>query len=244
MGNEVSRPEGNGQAGTAGNGDGTAAIPDSPFVIGLIGGIGSGKSQVAAAFARHGARVISGDELAHEALRQPEVKARIADRWGRDILDDRGEVQRRKLAGIVFADATERRKLEEMVHPWIRSRIRRDVEEARRDPAVRLVVLDAAIMLEAGWNEICDRLVFIDAPKEERLRRVAGQRGWTADDLEARERAQLPLTAKAARADHALDNSSSLDRLGSQVDDLLRLWGLTAAPCPAPSGVRGDGARS
>lgn len=201
-------------------------------MVGLVGGIGSGKSRVAAAFAARGARVVSGDDLAHEALRQPEVKEQIAGRWGRDVFDDKGEVARGRLAAVVFKDPEERRALEAMVHPWIRSRIRQQVEEARRDPALRLVVLDAAIMLEAGWNGICDRLVFIDAPKEERLRRVAGQRGWTAADLEARERAQLPLTAKAARADHALDNSGSLERLGRQVDELLRHWGLTTDASP------------
>jgi dephospho-CoA kinase len=210
-------------------------------VVGLVGGVGSGKSRVAAAFAERGARVVSGDDLAHEALRQPEVKEAIAARWGRGVFDERGEVARGRLAAVVFADPAERRALEGLVHPWIRERIRREVGEARRDPAVRLVVLDAAIMLEAGWHGVCDRLVFVDAPKEERLRRVAGQRGWTAADLEARERAQLPLTAKAARADHALDNSGSLEHLGRQVDDLLRHWGLKASPpVPGPPG-RGTG---
>jgi dephospho-CoA kinase len=237
MGTETPREPGDGQTG--GNGSGAVfsplRTPRSPFVLGLIGGIGSGKSKVAAAFAARGARLISGDELAHEALRQPDIKARIAERWGSDVFDERGEVDRRRLAAVVFADPGERRALEVMVHPWIRSSIRRGVEEARRDPAVRLVVLDAAIMLETGWNEICDRLVFVDAPREERVRRVAGQRGWTAQELEARERAQLPLTEKAAKADHALDNSGSLDHLGRQVEELMRGWGLRPdAPSARP----------
>jgi dephospho-CoA kinase len=197
-----------------------------PFVVGLIGGIGSGKSKVAAVFAARGARVISGDDLAHEALHQPEVKARIAERWGEGVFDEKGNIQRSRLASVVFADPDERRVLENLVHPWIRDRIRRSVDDARRDPAVRLIVLDAAIMLETGWNEICDRLVYVDAPREQRIRRVAGQRGWTPQELEARERAQLPLTEKAARADHAVDNSGSLEHLGQQVDELLRCWDL------------------
>jgi dephospho-CoA kinase len=234
----------------SGNGDGTARAelavghspmpaPQAPLVVGLIGGIGSGKSQVAAAFAERGARVVAGDDLAHDALRQPEIKAQIERRWGKGVLDERGEVQRSRLGAIVFAEPTELRALEAIVHPWIRERIARDVKQARKDPAVRLVVLDAAIMLEAGWNEICDRLVFIDAPAEVRRRRVAGQRGWNLKDLESRERAQLPLTAKAARADHTLDNSGSLDRLGRQVDELLRLWGLTPEVTAPRSGTTG-----
>jgi dephospho-CoA kinase len=226
MGNDIQR----------GTGDGSV---HSPLVVGLIGGVGSGKSQVAAAFAARGARVVAGDDLAHEALRQPDIRAFIARRWGNGVLDERGEVQRSRLGAIVFANPDELRALEETVHPWIRERIRRGIEEARRDPHARLIILDAAIMLEAGWNGICDRLVFIDAPNEERLRRVAGQRGWTAKDLEARERAQLPLTAKAARADHILDNSGSLDGLGRQVDELLRLWGVTPEASSLRAGTAG-----
>jgi dephospho-CoA kinase len=79
-------------------------------------------------------------------------------------------------------------------------------------------------MLEAGWHDVCDHLVFIEAPREVRLRRVAEQRGWSLQEVEAREAAQLPLTAKAAHADHTLDNSTSLERLDHQVADLVRLW--------------------
>jgi dephospho-CoA kinase len=210
-------------------------------VVGLVGGIGSGKSAVADAFAARGARVISGDQIAHEALRQPEVKAQIARRWGPDMLDEHGEVRRRRLGAVVFADEAERKALEALVHPWIKGRIRQEAAAAQADPAVRLVVLDAAVMLEAGWHDVCDRLVFVDAPRELRLRRVAGQRGWGDQEMEARERAQLPLTAKAARADHALDNSGPLEHLGRQVDALLAEWGLGppagAAPAPANRAV-------
>jgi dephospho-CoA kinase len=200
------------------------------LVVGLVGGIGSGKSQVAAVFAVRGAKVIAGDALAHQALRQPAIRDEIVRRWGEDLLDERGEIERRRLAGIVFADPVQRRALEELVHPWIRDRIQEEVRAAREDPHVRLIVLDAAIMLEAGWNAVCDRLVYIDAPPELRRQRVAGQRGWSAEEMEAREQAQMPLTEKAAHADHVLDNSSSLEHLSRQVDELLRSWGLSGRP--------------
>ena len=195
-----------------------------PLVVGLVGGIGAGKSRVAEAFARHGARVISGDALAHAALREPAIKEQVVARWGGRMIDDKGEVRRPVLAEVVFADAGERRALEAMVHPWIKERIRREVEAARTDASVRLIVLDAAVMLEAGWHDVCDRIVFIEAPREARLRRVADQRGWTAREVEAREAAQLPLTAKAAHADHTLDNSATLEHLDRQVDELMRQW--------------------
>ena len=202
------------------------ATRHSPLILGLVGGIGAGKSQVADAFARRGARVISGDSLAHAALRQPEIKEQIVRRWGQRLLDDAGEIQRCLLAAVVFADADERRALEAMVHPWIKGRIRAEVEAARTDATVRLIVLDAAVMLEAGWHDVCDHLVYIDAPREVRLRRLAEQRGWAPREVESREAAQLPLTAKAAHADHTLDNSASLEHLDRQVDLLVRRWAV------------------
>jgi dephospho-CoA kinase len=201
------------------------------LVVGLLGGIGSGKSQVAAAFARLGARIIAGDQLGQAALRDPDIRARVVSRWGQGIVDENGEIDRRRLAAIVFADPAQRKELEAITHPWIRQRIWEQVEEARKDPRVPLIILDAAVMLEAGWNEVCDRLLFIEAPREVRLARVAQQRGWSEKDVEAREQAQLPLTEKAVRADHVFDNSVSLEHLNRQVNDLLQLWGL-AHVCP------------
>jgi len=200
--------------------------PNTKPVIGLLGGIGSGKSQVAAALVRRGGRVINADELGHEALRQPDIVRQIVDHWGRDLLDEKGAVVRRRLGAIVFADERQRHRLEALVHPYIGRRIVEEIHKAEVGPEARFIVLDAAVMLEAGWSDVCDRLVFIDVPRAVRLDRLLRQRGWSAAELEAREKAQLPLTEKAACADHVLDNSASLERLQTQVDDLLRHWGL------------------
>jgi dephospho-CoA kinase len=199
-------------------------------VIGLIGGIGSGKSMVAQAFARRGARVIVGDALGHEALRQPEICARLVERWGPQILDATGEVDRRQVAGIVFAKDSqsrdELRALESLVFPWIERRAREETAAARADGRTRLIVLDAAVMLEAGWNNVCDRLVYVHAPREVRLRRLDAGRGWSPKEVEDRESAQRSLTEKATRADDAVDNSGPPEEVQRQVDELLRRWGL------------------
>ncbi len=196
------------------------------LVVGLIGGIGSGKSTVAQAFARRGAKVIVGDALGHEALRQPNIKAGLVQHWGPQILDEAGEVSRRKVAAIVFAKTPEARNelraLESLVFPWIERRAREEIAAAE----ARLIVLDAAVMLEAGWNSVCDRLVYVHAPREARLRRLAAGRGWGAKEVEQRESAQLPLTEKATRADDAVDNSGAPEAVQRQVDELLRRWGL------------------
>jgi len=191
-----------------------------------VGGIGSGKSRVADTLARRGGRLVSGDDLAHQALRQPALREKIVSRWGRDLLDDNGEILRKKLAAIVFKSAEDRSALERIVHPWIVARIEEEVARARADAACPFIVLDAAILLEAGWQRVCDRLVYVDAPREVRLRRIAAQRGWTETELADREAAQLPLTRKRECADHVIDNSATLEDLERQVDTMLARWGL------------------
>jgi dephospho-CoA kinase len=195
-------------------------------VIGLIGGIGSGKSRAAAAFVQHGAYLVSGDKAGHEALRQPDIRNRVVQRWGAQVLDDDGEINRRRLGALVFAEAAQLRELEALVFPFIERRLREEIEVARRDPKVRFILLDAAVLLEAGWMPMCDRIVYVHAPREVRLRRLAGQRGWSPEEVSAREQVQLPLTDKVTRADHALDNSGPLESLDRQVADLVAGWGL------------------
>jgi dephospho-CoA kinase len=191
-------------------------------VIGLIGGIGSGKSCVAAELVKHGGRVIAGDVFGHEALRQPELRQRVVERWGKQVLDAAGEIDRRKVGAIVFADGTELRALESIVFPWIERRIREEIATAQADPGVRLVVLDAAIMLEAGWDRHCDWIVYVHAPRDVRLQRLAGQRGWTEKEVQARADAQLSLTEKVRRADYVVDNAGSPDDLARQVEALMQ----------------------
>jgi dephospho-CoA kinase len=197
-------------------------------ILGLIGGMGSGKSYVAGELARHGGRIISGDILGHEALRQPDIKEKLVARWGRDVLDQDGEVDRRKVGRIVFADPAERKVLEALSFPWIERRFREESEKAQNDPAVKFVILDAAIMLEAGWNRVCDRLVYVDSPRALRLQRLSQQRGWTEKEVEAREQAQLPLEEKRRCADAVIDNSGDSATTARQIADLLQQWSLNA----------------
>jgi dephospho-CoA kinase len=196
-------------------------------VIGVIGGIGSGKSRVAAVLAERGGRVVSGDDAGHAALKQGAIKARIAGHWGRGVFDEHGEINRRRLGEIVFADTGERLALEEIVFPFIEARLRQQIAAALADAAVKFVVLDAAVMLEADWDKECDIILFVHAPTEERLRRLREQRGWTEKELRARENAQMPLAEKRARADAVVDNSGPPEALAGRVDEVLWRWGLT-----------------
>jgi dephospho-CoA kinase len=195
-------------------------------VLGLVGGIGSGKSMVAGLLARRGGKVVSGDRIGHEALRQPQIKDRIIARFGAGILDQTGEIDRRALGKVVFADPDQRKALETIVFPWIEERARQEIEAAGRDEAVRFIVLDAAIMLEAGWHKECDHLIFVDAHRDTRLKRLARERGWTAKEVELREQAQMPLDEKRAWTDFEIDNSGSTEHVERQLAQLLRQLGL------------------
>jgi dephospho-CoA kinase len=113
-----------------------------------------------------------------------------------------------------------------LVFPWIECRIRQEIDRAKADRHVKFVVLDAAIMLEAKWADVCDAIVFVDAPREERLRRLAEQRGWTEADVERREKAQWPLKDKITHAHVILKNTGSPDGLAEQVRVLVRQWGV------------------
>jgi len=196
------------------------------LVIGLIGGIGSGKSSAASAFAKHGARVISGDLLGHEALRDADIKRRVIEHWGSRVLDRQGEIDRPSLGAIVFGNPQERKKLEAIVHPYIKRRLAEEIAAAQADERVKFIVVDAAVMVEAGWSKHCDRIVFVDAPRAVRLKRLAAQRKWTADEVAARENAQMSESEKKSHAHAVLDNSGSAEQLQEEVQTLLKRWGI------------------
>jgi dephospho-CoA kinase len=193
------------------------------MIVGIIGGIGSGKSLVAGELVKHGGYLIAGDSLGHEALQRPDIKEEVVRRWGRDVLDERGEVQRRRLSHKVFADLKELRALEALVFPWIRHRIWEEIAKARAAGS-RLIVLDAAVMMEAGWDKHCDKVIFVDAAREVRLERLLEKRGWSAEEVLARESSQLPVEDKRRRADAVIHNSGPPERVAEQVEKLLREW--------------------
>jgi dephospho-CoA kinase len=196
-------------------------------VIGILGGIGSGKTSVARELAKHGGHLIVADDFGHEALRQPELKQQIIARFGREMIDAQGEIDRGKLGGIVFADAKQLRTLEEVVFPYISLRIDEAIAQVRRRSDVGFIILDAAVMLEAGWHDVCDQLIFVDAPHDLRLRRVHAARGWSDADLHAREALQLPLDEKRRRAVAVIDNSTTPQAMADQVAQLVRWWSLS-----------------
>jgi len=220
------------------------AIP----VVGLTGGIGGGKSEVAAILAERGWAVIDADSVGHELLDDPGLRGRIVARFGDGITARAGLepgaaplIDRGALAAIVFADPVERRALEAILHPLMRARYLTAIERAMpsgREHA-RAVVLDAAVLLEAGWDDLCDLVVFVDAPRAERMRRAARQRGWSAQAFEARERAQWPCDEKRRRADLVIANDAGVDSLRRELERLDIL--LAQSPRPPVEAARERG---
>ncbi|MEX2673492.1 MAG: dephospho-CoA kinase [Phycisphaeraceae bacterium] len=190
-------------------------------IIGLAGGIGSGKSTVARVMAQLGGLVIDADAAAREALKRPDVREQITTWWGRGMCDAEGCVDRQRLAERVFTDPAERRRLEGLLHPLIAAERERLIAEAEDDPSVRFVVLDAPLLFEVGLDERCDETVFVNASEGRRLERVVKHRGWTAEEMKRREKNQMPLDRKRQLADNVIVNDASEAECVEQVRRLL-----------------------
>lgn len=192
------------------------------ITIGLIGGVASGKSSVARLLADGGAVILDADRVGHEVLREAAVIDQLTARWGAGILQADGQINRRSVAQIVFApgNEAERQFLNGVSHPRIAARLEEQLAELRKSncPAA---ILDAALLLEAGWDKLCDEIVYVGVPHEQRLAR-ARTRGWDEAELARREATQLPLEEKKRRATQVIDNSGTLSDLEQQVDELWR----------------------
>jgi dephospho-CoA kinase len=190
-------------------------------VIGLVGGIGSGKSTVAKAFEDLGCVVSDSDKSGAKALQSPGVVEELVSWWGDEILDESGAVDRKKVAQIVFADPEARKKLEGLVHPLIHRDRHELIEKARKDGGIRAVIVDAPLLYEAGVESECDAVIFVQTPKRMRVQRVSEGRGWDESELDRREKAQLGLEQKRDRADYVVANGGPKIELPAQVSRIL-----------------------
>lgn len=194
-------------------------------IIGIVGGVGSGKSAVARWVAEHhNGRILDADAVGHQVLFHQDVKARLRQVFGNDIFAG-GEVDRKRLAAVVFGDkadqANSRRQLEAIVHPAMAEVFQQELAAAAADDAIRFVLFDAAVLLETGWRDRCDVVAFVDVPREQRIQRVTTSRGWTEDELARREASQWPLDRKRSQAHVVIDNSKTVEQAGEQLAEFL-----------------------
>jgi dephospho-CoA kinase len=190
-------------------------------IIGLAGGIGSGKTTIASVFAELGAGVISSDRLNHDELDSPEVLAELRAWWGDRVIDSHGKADCRAIREIVGQDAVARRKLEQLVHPRIAARSQALLAAFEADPCIRAIVWDSPLLFEVGLADLCDCIVFVDADIRIRLARVAQERGWSQEDLERFEKLQKPLDFKKERADYIVENNSDIDAVRPQAEGVF-----------------------
>lgn len=184
-------------------------------VIGLVGGIGSGKSLVASQLRQLGCLVCDSDAMARDILQERRVHDQLVAWWGSGILDREGEIDRSRVASIVFSRPEERERLEALVHPLVEAR--REALFQNPPPGTRALVIDAPLLLEAGLGDKCDAIFFVDAPRAARLARVAATRGWLEQEVDRRELAQWPLDRKREAADTVLCNDGDPASLRQQV---------------------------
>jgi dephospho-CoA kinase len=192
-------------------------------VIGLTGGIGSGKSTVAGLLRESGAAVIDADRIGHEVYRPgSEGFRRVVEAFGPDIVAADGAIDRRALGAIVFADPEARARLNAIVHPLIAAEIGRHVARARAEEPGRPVVIEAAILLEAGWQHLVDRVWTVSVGRETAIERVRTTRGLTRAEVERRLDAQMSDEERRRRADLVLDNEGTPAALRATVEAAWR----------------------
>ena len=190
-------------------------------IIGILGGVGSGKSTVADEFAKLGCKVIDADKIAHELLDKKNVQDKIAALFGKNILDSSGKIDRKKLADVVFADADKLSSLNKIVHPFVLRRAEGLIERYNRQNQVKAIVLDMPLLVEVGWAKRCDKLIFVGCGRQLRIDRAKKLGIFGENQLKIRENFQISLDKKVDIADNMVDNNSDLSGLAKQVTDIF-----------------------
>ncbi len=196
------------------------SLPRGIVVLGLAGGIGAGKSAVAAEFARQGCVVVDSDYEAKAALDRPEVRDALRSWWGDGVLNAAGQIDRKAVANIVFTRPEERARLEALVHPLIRQR-RSELVARAAESGAAAVIVDAPLLFEAGVDAECDAVIFVDAPREIRLERVMRTRGWDDAELARRESAQWTVERKREASRFVVANHGPREALVEPVREIL-----------------------
>lgn len=197
-----------------------------PIVVGVVGGVASGKSEVASQLVLLGASRINADELGHALLVNDEtIKKKVVRLFGPSILNASQQVDRKKIASLVFGNDERSKKLleglEAILHPAIRCLAEERLAKLRKQPSIPMVVLDAPLLIEAGWASLCDEIIFVDTPLERR-QHLASLRGWSVDELAKREAAQLSLPEKRAAATRVILNDGDIEELRKKTEGIAR----------------------
>ena len=190
-------------------------------VIGILGGIGSGKSTVAGCFADLGCAVIDADAIAHTLLEREDVRGQLIDLLGAGILDANGRIDRALLGQIAFGQPETLKFLTDLLHPLVLERNEALITVYQADPNVAGIVLDMPLLLEVGWEKKCDFLVFVDCDDEKRRARIAKNGKIDIEQLKKRENLQISLDKKRKNAHYIINNNSDDSDIAGQVALIL-----------------------
>jgi dephospho-CoA kinase len=190
------------------------------IVIGLTGGIGTGKSEAARILQDLGAVVINADQVGHSAYTpHSEIWSEVVQAFGRDILDTNDEIDRRKLGAIVFSDSAQLERLNRIMHPRMARMVQEQIDGLRENGAP-VVVVEAAVLFEAGWDSLVDEVWSTAAPEETVVARLVARNGLPEDEARKRINAQMSSAERAARSQAVVDNSEDIIRLREAVQAL------------------------
>ncbi len=190
-------------------------------VIGILGGICSGKSTVAAEFAKLGCKVIDADEIAKKLIEKRNIKKKIAAAFGQKILNKQDKIDRRKLADMVFSDGKKLSLLNSIVHPPVIARIEQLIKRYSGQKRTKAIVLDMPLLAETGWANRCNRLIFVDCKQQLRLKRAKKKGIFSSNQLKKRENFQISLDRKEGISDNTISNNSGFRALARQVADIF-----------------------
>jgi len=189
----------------------------APRIIGLTGGIGTGKSTVAKIFSELGAAILDADVIGKMVVEtDPTVLRELQAEFGNDIVDDRGRLKRQELGHRIFGDLGRVERLNKIVHPHLIARLRQEEEAALKDGA-SLVIVDAALIYEADLEDQFDHIVVVTAPLELRLERVRRRDGFTDEQIMQRIQSQIPIEEKEKHADSVIRNDGHVEELKEAV---------------------------
>jgi len=197
---------------------------ESRLVLGLTGSIGSGKSTVARMFQKLGAEIIDADKVGHSLLEKKEVRESIVKNFGSSVLDKEGRIERGKLGKIVFGDKKRLEELNSIIHPLIFSEIKRRITFSE----ARIIIVDAAILLETGGDSLVDKVIVVNASYETRRERIKKSSLLSSEEVEGIIKAQFSQDEKIQRADFLIENEKSIEESKRQVE---RIWSKLVARC-------------
>lgn len=189
-------------------------------IAGITGGVGSGKSFITGEFKNLGAKIIDADKICHELLEDEAIKAQITEIWPTALDCNSGAISRGNLAELAFANKESISKLNKILHPVIIKQIKEFIAKYKKNERGGVVIIDAALLEESGLSSLCDAIIFVETESDLRKKRCIENRNWLSDEVESREKYQMPLSEKKIRAKFIINNGGTMERTIEQVNEI------------------------